>query len=82
MRKLLLFLGVFFLIVALNWARLDVAGDQKSVAVPFEKVSSFEPMKDGLRFGDGRKTFNFLFGQSRQQQIFAIIAGRLLREGS
>jgi hypothetical protein len=49
--------------------RFVFAGDQKSVAVSFEKISSFEPMKDGLRFGDGRKTFNFLFGPSQRQQL-------------
>lgn len=60
--------------------RLIFAGDQKSVAVSFDKMSSFEPMKDGLRFGDSRKSFNFLMGQSQRQQVFMIIAGRLLHE--
>jgi hypothetical protein len=67
------------MLVATN-RRLVFAGDQKSVAVPFEKMSSFEPMRDGLRFGNGRKTFNFLLGESRQQEIFSIIANRLVHE--
>lgn len=69
------------MLVATN-RRLIFAGDQKSVAVQLEKMSSFEPMKDGLRFGDGRKTFNFLMGQSQQQQVFALVASRLVRDRS
>jgi hypothetical protein len=42
-------------------------------------MSSFEPMKYGLRFGDARKTYNILIGHSQQQEVFAIIATRLVR---
>lgn len=66
-------------LVATN-RRLIFAGDQKSVTVALDKVSSFERMSDGVRFGDTRKTYNFLMGQSRQQHIFSIIAERLLRQ--
>lgn len=67
------------MLVATN-RRLIFAGDQKSVAVAHDKISSFERMTDGVRFGDTRKTYYFLMGKSRHQQIFSIIAERLLRQ--
>jgi hypothetical protein len=67
------------MLVATN-RRLISAGDQKSAAVTLDKISSFEAMNAGLRFGDARKTYNFLMGKSQQQQVFSIIAERLLRE--
>ena len=66
-------------LVATN-QRLIFAGDQDSLAIPFQKISSFETMSDGLRLGDGHKTYNFFMGRSRQQQIFSIIANRLVHE--
>lgn len=60
--------------------RLIFAGDQKSAAVPLAKISSFKRGLDGLRFSDGRRTYNFFIEKSHQQQIFAVIAERLLQK--
>ena len=60
--------------------RLIFAGDNKSAAVPLSQISSFEAMKDGLRIGDSRKTYNFLTSASHYHTVFVTIADRLLQD--
>lgn len=60
--------------------RIVFAGDQKSAAVPYDKLASFQPLFDGLRFSNGSKTFTFLTGRSLSQQLFLTIAQRLLHQ--
>ena len=67
------------ILVATN-RRLIFTGDQKSVALPLEKITSFEPLADGLRLSDARKTYNFMLVAGQHKLVFATIAERLLRE--
>jgi hypothetical protein len=66
-------------LVATN-RRLVFAGDKKSIAVPLSKITSFEPLKDGLRVGDGTKSYSFMMTPSEQQRLFMIIAHRMVHE--
>lgn len=66
-------------LVATN-KRVIFTGDQKSLALPLEKITSFETLADGLRLGDAHKTYNFLMVAGQHKLLFATIADRLLRE--
>ena len=66
-------------LVATN-QRLIFAGDQKTVTVPLDKISSFEEIPNGLRFSNARRTFNFILGNEHGCDVFVTIADRLLRE--